>query len=50
LDPLAGPDRPQHGAFIATATDRGFELSGLILQAHDDVPYVARYLIEVDAR
>src|SRR6267143_1379855 len=39
---------PSLERFIATATDRGFELSGLILQAHEDVPYVARYLIQVD--
>ncbi len=39
---------PSMERFIATATDRGFELSGLILQAHQDAPYVARYLVEVD--
>ena len=41
---------PSMERFIATATGHGFELSGLILQAHEDTPYVARYLIEVDAR
>ncbi len=39
---------PSMERFIATATDRGFALSGLILQAHEDAPYVARYVIEVD--
>ena len=39
---------PSMERFIITATDRGFELSGLILQAHDVVPYVVRYAIEVD--
>jgi hypothetical protein len=39
---------PSMERFIATATDRGFELSGLILQAHEDAPYVARYVIQVD--
>src|ERR1700737_3183388 len=34
--------------FIIRATDDGFELAGLILQAHEDVPYVARYTIRVD--
>jgi hypothetical protein len=28
---------PSMERFIITATDRGFELSGLILQAHEDV-------------
>ncbi len=39
---------PSMEHLIATATDRAFELSGLILQAHEDVPYVARYVIQVD--
>ena len=39
---------PSMERFIATATDRGFELSGLILQEYEDVPYVARYVVEVD--
>src|SRR5205823_5457476 len=33
---------------ISSASDDGFELSGLILQAHEDVPYVVRYRIRVD--
>src|SRR5205823_7155103 len=33
---------------ISSASDDGFELSGLILQAHEDVPYVVRYVIRVD--
>jgi uncharacterized protein len=33
---------------IANASDGGFELSGLILQAHEDAPYVVRYVIRVD--
>ena len=41
---------PSIERFIATATDRGFELSGLILQAHQDVPYVARYVVDVDEK
>jgi hypothetical protein len=36
--------------FTATTTDRGFERSGLILQAHKVVPYVVRDAIEVDQR
>src|SRR5260370_17743312 len=39
---------PSMERFIITATDRGFELSGLILQAHEAVPYVVRYAIEGD--
>jgi hypothetical protein len=39
---------PSMERFIATASDRGFELSGLILQAHEDVPYVVRYVIQLD--
>jgi hypothetical protein len=34
--------------FVASRTENGARLSGLILQAHQDVPYVARYSIEVD--
>jgi hypothetical protein len=30
------------------ASDGGFELSGLILQAHEEAPYVIRYVIQVD--
>src|SRR5947209_2529994 len=39
---------PSIERFIASALDDGFELSGLILQAHEDVPYVVRYRIRVD--
>src|ERR1700716_1404776 len=39
---------PSMERFIATRTDSGFQLSGLILQAYKDAPYVARYSIEVD--
>ena len=39
---------PSMERFIAARTDRGFELSGLILLAHQDVPYVGRYVVEVD--
>src|SRR2546426_7631018 len=39
---------PSMGRFIASATRDGFELCGLILQAHEDVPYVVRYMIRVD--
>jgi hypothetical protein len=42
-----GPIAPSMERFIITATDRGFELSGLILQAHKVVPYVVRDAIEV---
>ena len=34
--------------FIIEAVTDGFELSGMILQAHDDALYVARYMIRVD--
>ena len=39
---------PSMERFIVSATNGGFEFSGLILQAHDDAPYVVRYLIAVD--
>ena len=39
---------PSIERFIASALDDGFELSGLILQAHEDTPYVVRYRIRVD--
>ena len=39
---------PSTERFIVTATDRGFELSGLILQPLEDAPYVVREVIEVD--
>jgi uncharacterized protein len=43
-----GLSAPSMERFILGATASGFELSGLILQAHQDVPYVARYLVRVD--
>ena len=33
-----------------SATDGRFELSGLILRAHEEAPYVVRYVIQVDER
>jgi hypothetical protein len=33
---------------LGTSAD-GFELSGLILQAHEETPFVVRYRVEVDA-
>jgi hypothetical protein len=33
---------------VAARSENGFQLSGLILQAHEDAPYVVRYSIEVD--
>jgi uncharacterized protein len=39
---------PSMERFIASALDDGYELGGLILQAHEDVPYLARYRIRVD--
>jgi len=39
---------PSMERFIAARTESGFHLSGLILQAHQDAPYVARYSVEVD--
>ena len=39
---------PSMERFIASDSDDGFELNGLILQAHDEVPYVIRYAIRVD--
>jgi hypothetical protein len=41
---------PSMERFIVAAAHDGFEFSGLILQAHDDVPYVARYTVKVDER
>ena len=40
---------PSMERFIARTSGDGFELSGLILQAHEEAPYVVRYRIEVDA-
>ncbi len=35
-------------SFVAARTENGGQLSGLILQAHQDEPYVVRYAIDVD--
>jgi hypothetical protein len=40
---------PSMERFIVGASNVGFEFSGLILQAHEESPYVVRYAIEVDA-
>src|ERR1700694_4605672 len=40
---------PGMGRFIVSSSNGGFEFSGLILQAHQDAPFVVRYRIEVDA-
>jgi hypothetical protein len=40
---------PSMERFILSHSASGFEFSGLILQAHQAVPYVARYTIQVDA-
>jgi hypothetical protein len=40
---------PSMERFIAARTESGFQLSGLLLEAHQDAPYVVRYSIEVDA-
>jgi len=39
---------PSMERFVATRTETGFQLSGLILQAHQDAPFVVRYSIDVD--
>src|ERR1700716_2645348 len=39
---------PSMERFILGPANGGFEFSGLILQAHDETPYVARYVIQVD--
>src|ERR1700736_3453009 len=39
---------PSMERFIVGASDSGFALSGLILQAHDEAPYVVRYLVRVN--
>ena len=39
---------PSMERFTVGASNDGFELSGLILQAHEESPYVVRYGIEVD--
>src|SRR5260370_34992378 len=40
---------PSMERFTVGASNDGFELSGLILQAHEESPCVVRYGIEVDA-
>src|SRR5207253_6823151 len=40
---------PSMERFIMGTSGDGFEFSGLILQAHEEAPYVVRYRIEVDA-
>jgi len=40
---------PSMERFIMGTSGNGFEFSGLILQAHEEAPYVVRYRIEVDA-
>jgi uncharacterized protein len=39
---------PSMERFVAARTENGFQLSGLILQAHQDAPHVIRYSIDVD--
>src|SRR5437870_5629462 len=39
---------PSMEFFQAAASDKGFELEGLILQAHEDQPYSVYYTIRVD--
>src|ERR1700730_5688051 len=39
---------PSMERFVVGASAKGFEFSGLILQAHEESPYVVRYAIEVD--
>src|SRR5207237_5318725 len=39
---------PSMERFIAARTESGFQLSGLLLQAHQDAPYVVRYSIDMD--
>src|SRR5260370_5697660 len=40
---------PSMERFTVGASNAGFEFSGLILQAHEESPYVVQYGIEVDA-
>ena len=40
---------PSLERLIVTPRDTGFELSGLILQAHHEVPYIVRYRVALDA-
>jgi uncharacterized protein len=39
---------PSMERLIASRSDTGFELNGLILQGHADAPYVVRYRLELD--
>src|ERR1700682_4152441 len=39
---------PSMERFIVGVSNVGHEFSGLILQAHEETPYVARYRIEID--
>jgi hypothetical protein len=39
---------PSMERFIVGASNGGFELSGLILQAHEEAPYIVRYVVQVD--
>lgn len=39
---------PSLERLIVTPRDTGFELSGLILQAHHEIPYVVRYRVALD--
>jgi hypothetical protein len=39
---------PSMERFVAARTENGSQLSGLILQVHQDAPYVVRYSIDVD--
>ena len=39
---------PSVERFIVGPADNGFAFSGLILQAHEKTPYVARYMIRMD--
>jgi hypothetical protein len=39
---------PSMERFVAARTETGFQLSGLILQAHQNAPHVVRYAIDVD--
>jgi len=49
MDSVARSDRAKHGAFYRRPQPKnGFQLSGLLLQAHQDAPYVVRYSIDVD--
>src|ERR1700736_1082743 len=39
---------PSMERFILVASVNGFEFNGLLLQAHQDVPYVTRYTIQLN--